>query len=274
MQTIINFLIRNKVFLFYILLLFIAMVFTVQSHSYHKSKFINSANFLSGGLYNSVNNFSNYLNLKEQNTLLQEENNYLKSIVFNKSRAQDSIYLDTTLTKQSKYNFIPARIIRNSYNLNNNVLLIDKGKNDSLKQDNGVISSKGILGIIDNTSSKYATVISILNSASRISCQLKSTNHFGSLSWNGKNHNIVQLTEIPKQALVKPGDTIITSGRSSIFPKGIPVGIVKDFTPDKTDNFINLNIVLFNDMTNLEHVYVIKNKDIDAINTLLNKDYE
>ncbi|HAI16674.1 MAG TPA: rod shape-determining protein MreC, partial [Xanthomarina gelatinilytica] len=74
MQQIINFIIRNKSFLLYLLLFSIAMVFTIQSHSYHKSKFINSANFLSGGIYNSVNNVSEYMHLRKQNELLQQEN--------------------------------------------------------------------------------------------------------------------------------------------------------------------------------------------------------
>ena len=69
-----------------------------------------------------------------------------------------------------------AQVIKNSYSQNNNVLTINKGTNDSIKLDLGVITSKGILGIIDNTSSNYATVLSILNTTSRISAQLKKTN--------------------------------------------------------------------------------------------------
>ena len=56
MQQIINFIIRNKTFLLFLLLFSVSIVFTIQSHSYHKSKFINSANFLTGGIYNSINN--------------------------------------------------------------------------------------------------------------------------------------------------------------------------------------------------------------------------
>lgn len=274
MQTIVNFLIRNKVFLFYILLFFVSFIFTIQSHSYHKSRFINSANFLSGGLYSSANNITSYFGLKDQNKLLQEENNYLKTILFNKKTVIDSAYVDSISLLNNQYRFIPAQVVKNSYNLNNNILLINKGKKHGLKQDFGVITSKGILGIVDNINSNYATVISILNTASKISCQLKKTNHFGSLSWNGKSPQIVQLTEIPKQAQIQPGDTVITSGRSTIFPKGVPVGVVKDYTPDKTDNYFNLNIILFNDMTNLEYVYVVENKDADFINKLMNPENE
>ena len=96
MQQIINFILRNKNFLFYLLLFSIAFVFTIQSHSYQKSKFINSANFLSGGIYNSLNNFSEYIHLRAQNELLQEENNHLRSILYNQTDTLQKTFTDTT----------------------------------------------------------------------------------------------------------------------------------------------------------------------------------
>ncbi len=273
MQQIINFIIRNKTFLLFLLLFSISIVFTIQSHSYHKSKFINSANFLTGGIYNSVNNISDYFNLKSQNKLLAEENNRLKSILFNTESKTDSTYIDST-TFNTSYKFTTANIIRNSYNATDNILLINKGKKDSIKQDFGVISSKGLIGIIDETSKNYATVISILNTTSNISAQLKKTNHYGSLTWNGNSPEFAQLIDIEKIAPVKVGDTIVTSGKSSIFPKGVQIGTVHDFKLDVAENYYELNIKLFNDMTNIEHVYIIENNDISEITNLLNGEDE
>lgn len=269
MQQIINFIIRNKTFLLFLLLFSISILFTIQSHSYHKSKFINSANFLTGGIYNSLNNISDYFNLKSQNELLAEENKKLKSLLYNTKNNKDSTYIDS-ISFNNNYKLITGNILKNNYSQTNNILLIDKGKKDSIKQDFGVITSKGILGIIDETSSNYATVVSILNTTSKISVQLKKTNHFGSLVWNGKSPNIIQLIDVEKIAPVIEGDTIITSGRSSIFPKGIPVGTIKDFKLDAAENYYEINVALFNDMTNIEHVYIIENLDTDEITNLLN----
>lgn len=269
MQQIINFIIRNKNFLLSLLLFSISMVFTIQTHSYHKSKFFNSANFLTGGIYNSINNFTGYLNLKSQNQVLAEENSRLKMLLFNSENKKDSTYLDT-VTYSGTYKFTIANVIRNTYSGANNVLLLNKGKNDGLKQDLGVISSKGIVGIIDGTSKRYATVISVLNTVNKISAQLKKTNHFGTLYWDAKSPYYIQLIDIPKIAPIVKGDTIITSGRSSIFPKGIPIGIIDNFKLDAAENYYEINIKLFNDMTNLEHVYTIENIDADEIDNLLN----
>ncbi|EGV43519.1 rod shape-determining protein MreC [Bizionia argentinensis JUB59] len=274
MQQIIQFFIRNKTNLLYLLLLFIAVIFTIQSHSYHKSKFINSANFITGGVYNSANNVSIYFNLESQNILLQEENARLNSIYHTPNDTIDNSFINDTVYSGVKYKFTPAQVIKNSYSAKNNVLLINRGKRDSMKQDFGVVTPKGILGIVDQTSTKFATVLSILNTNIKISAQLKNSNHFGSLMWNTKSPQIVQLNEISKIAPVKKGDTIVTSGRSVIFPKGIPIGVIKDYRLDSAENFYTIDVKLFNDMTNIEYVYIIENIDKDEINSLLKPNNE
>ena len=270
MQQIINFIIRNKTFLLFLLLFSVSILFTIQSHSYHKSKFINSANFFTGGIYNSINNISEYFSLKSQNKLLTEENKRLRNLLFNSRISDDSSEIDS-LPFDGRYKFLTGSIIKNSYHLSNNILTLNRGTNDSIKQDYGVVTSKGILGIIDKTSKNYSTVISILNATSKISAQLKNTNHFGTLLWGGRNPKFTQLIDIPKIAPVKIGDTIITSGRSSIFPKGILIGTIENFELDEAENYYEINIKLFNDMTNIEHVYIIQNNDAHEIKDLLLK---
>ena len=269
MQQIINFLIRNKSFLLFLLLFCLSLFFTIQSHTYHKSKFINSANFLTGGVYESVNNINQYFNLKEENQKLLEENNRLKSILFNeKNELKENFSLDSSLANQFK--LTAAQVYKNSYSATNNYLTINKGKRDSIEEDFGVITSKGIVGIIDNTSKKYARVLSVLNSNSRVNAQLKNSDHFGTLRWNGVSPQIVQLVDIPKQAPIKVGDSVITGGLSTIFPKGIPIGSVTSFALDQTENYYNVEVALFNDMTSIGHVYVIRNRDAAEISKLNN----
>jgi rod shape-determining protein MreC len=200
--------------------------------------------------------------------LLAKENERLNQLLHN-SNLNDSSSLNLPIDRNANYKFSNANIIRNSYTNSNNFLLINKGLNDSIKEDFGVISSLGVIGIVDHVSKNYATVISILNSKSRISAKLKKTNHFGSLTWNGKSPNLIQLTDVEKIAPVAVGDTIVTSGRSSIFPKDIPVGVIVNSALDATENFHEIDIKLFNDMTNLEHVYIIENTNREEIKTLL-----
>lgn len=270
MQQIINFIIRNKNFLLFLLLFIISLFLTIQSHSYHKSKFIGSANFVTGGLYNSVNNISKYFNLNKKNEILIQENYRLRNILFNSSNSQsDSLTIDSDSLSKS-FRFIPASLIKNSYSSTNNSLLIDRGEKDGIKEDFGVVTSKGLIGIIDKTSNNYSRVVSILSTKSRINAQLKKTEHFGTLEWDGNSPELVQLMDVPKIAPVQVGDTIITGGRSTIFPKGILIGTVTSFKLDIAEDFYEINIKLFNDMTNIGHVYIIENLKIQEILNLEN----
>ena len=113
-------------------------------------------------------------------------------------------------------------------------------------------------------------MLSILNTKSRINAQLRSSNHIGSLIWNAKSSSIVQLTDISKFAPVKQGDTIVTGGQSSIFPQGIPIGLVDSFVLDISGDAYTIDIKLFNDMTNLSHIYILENLDTEEIKQLEN----
>lgn len=267
MQQIINFVIRNKTFLLFLLLFVLSLALTIQSHSYHKSKFISSTNFLTGGIYNKASSIKAYFNLKKENEILVEENSRLKSLLYNYKILDENLTLiDSSFHENFK--FKTATVIKNSYSHTKNYLTIDKGSNEGIKQDLGVITSKGIVGIIDNTTKNYSRVISILNTKSRINAQLKNSNHIGSLIWNTKSPEYVQLIDISKFAPVKVGDTIITGGQSSIFPKGIPIGTIATFAIDVNGDMYTLNIKLFNDMTNIGHVFIITNSDTDEIKSL------
>jgi rod shape-determining protein MreC len=272
MQQIINFVIRNKTFLLFLLLFVISLGLTIQSHSYHKSKFINSANFLTGCVYESASGISNYFDLNEQNDILVDENNKLRSQILNSG---DSIVATNSIIDSVSYNgrykIQSAKIINNNYASSKNYLTINKGEKSGVREDFGVITSKGIVGIIDNTSNGYGRILSILNTKSRINAQLKSSNQIGSLKWDGKSGAAaVQLTDISKFASVKVGDTIMTGGQSTIFPKGILIGTIDSFVLDISGDTYTIQVKLFNDMTNLSHVYVIENLDSEEIKHLEN----
>lgn len=271
MQNIFQFLIRHKNTILFLLLFCLSLFFTIQSHSYHRSKFINSANAVTGGFYDWTSTIDGYFNLKTYNDRLLEENTRLRTRLTQLSaKKTDSAYLDTT-SFDKPYQFIPVRIIANRYSRKDNYILINRGKKDSIKEDMGLITSEGIIGVIEKASANYSRVISILNSNLLISAQFKKSDHYGTLNWKGGDPNIIQLTEVPRLANVKKGDTIMTDGRSFIFPKGVPVGIVHDFELDRDRNYYKVDVQLFNDMTNIGYGYVIKNNNGEELKSLEKK---
>ncbi|TXH53370.1 MAG: rod shape-determining protein MreC [Bacteroidia bacterium] len=264
MQQIFSFLFKNSYRILFLLLLFLSLGLTIQSHSYHKSKIISSANFFTGGIYQRINNVNEYFNLKSQNDELAKENARLKTILFN-LKDTTKLHFPDSILGVKKNQLIVSKVIHNSYNVHENFLTINTGSKSGIKTDMGVINSAGIIGIVDKVSPNYATVISILNIQSKINAKIKKSNHFGSLIWNGKNTGYVQLIDVPRLAGVRKGDTIVTGGQSHIFPENIGIGTIDKVYVDNETNYYTLDVKLFNDMTNLGYVYIIKSKDREEI---------
>jgi rod shape-determining protein MreC len=271
MQQIFNFIFKNSNRILFLLLLGISLALTIQSHSFHRSKIISSANFLSGGVYERVNNINEYLNLRSQNEALAIENAQLKSLLFNKKDTTQIQKLDS-LKGVKPTDIIVSKVIHNSYNVYENYLTLNSGALQGVKPDMGVVNSLGIVGIIDNTSAHYATVISILNKKSQINAKIKKSNHFGSLIWNGKSTGFVQLIDVPRLAAIHKGDTIVTGGQSVIFPENINIGTIDKVEIDDQTHYYTINVKLFNDMTNLGHVYIIKSKNREELINLEKKE--
>ena len=259
MQQIIYFFIKNSYRLLFLLLICISFLLTIKSHSYHRSEYINSANAFTGGIYEKINSGQEYLSLKEKNALLAAENARLKEILFNKKDTILDIkrigYRDATF-----YSVTKAKVIKNSYNVRENYLTINAGEKDSIKTNMGVVNDRGIVGIVEKTSKNYATLISVLNIKLRINAKIKHSDHFGSLTWDGKNVGYAQLIDVPRLASIKKGDSIVTGAESDIFPENIPIGKIDKVFIDKKTNYYTINVRLFNDMTALGYVYVIENK--------------
>lgn len=271
MQQIFSFILKNSNRILFLLLLGISLSLTIQSHSFHRSKIISSANFLSGGVYEKINSVEEYLHLREQNDELARENANLKSLLF---KTQDSAKIPNldSLKGVLPKDIIVSKVIRNSYNVHENFLTINSGSKQGVKPDMGVINSLGIVGIIDDVSANYATVISILNTQSQINAKIKNSDHFGTLNWDGKNTGFVQLIDVPRLASIRKGDTIVTGGQSVIFPENIGIGVIdKIYIPSDKNHYYRINVKLFNDMTNLGHVYIIKTENSEEIKKLENQ---
>lgn len=276
MQQLIYFIQKYRYFLFFLLLELIAFQLIINNLSFHNSKFINSASTITGGFYNKTNSISDYFQLDTENKELLNENLILRNKLEKLSQNIDTIGVTKIFEKtklRQRYLYFKGRIEKNQFRNNYNFLTINLGSKDSVRKEMGVINSKGILGITENVLHNYSRVRSILNKNSKINAKLKNSNYFGTLTWDGFDYNITQLLDIPRQAVLKVGDTIITGGMSSIFPEGIPIG--------RVDNIVNgasikriINIQLFNDMSSLKNIYVVKDFDKQQLMNLKKTDNE
>src|SRR5690606_41772719 len=106
MQQIIYFISKNSTKLLFLLLLVVSLYLTMQTHSYHNSKILHSANVVSGTIYEKTNSVTAYLHLKDENIRLAEENAKMKQILYNSELIVDSTFAvnpELRLTQDLQY---------------------------------------------------------------------------------------------------------------------------------------------------------------------------
>jgi len=229
------------------------------------STFRQTTDYFSGKLHNATLYFSlksENERLSKENSELIEENLKYASVITNHEMSSD------TVKHIGHYLMIPASVIQCTTDEPNNFLILDKGSEDGIIEDMGVMTRSGIVGYIVGTSSHYSKVSSFLSIGSKYSAVLAKSGTFGTFSWTGRFHDEAILSEIPVHTQVDVGDTVVSSGFSSLFPPGIPLGIVD--SKDLTDGInYSLSISLFLNFKALKYVYVAKYSDMEEIDSLL-----
>lgn len=268
MRNLIAFIVKNSSWFLFILLEIVCFYLIFQYNSYQRSVFFNSSNEISGRIYTISGNIMSYFGLREVNQDLLEKNAYLQNKVLalenyvhsvnTNSLKTDAILKDSI--EQDPYNFIIARVIGNSVSQVQNYIRINKGSNSGIKQDMGVISQQGIVGIVVATTPNFSLIQPIINPKTILNCKIKGSNAPGSLVWDSQDYRYADLEDFPRHEKFQKGDTIITSGNSQIFPEGIMVGIVEGFEKQKDDNLLILKVKLSTDFATLKDVLIIENK--------------
>lgn len=209
-----------------------------------------------------------YFSLAGQNEELALENHRLREIIREYEDAAKATDISLqSVTRDDGFVYTPAQIIKSGTNSQHNYLILDKGSEDGIVQNSGIISSKGVIGIVDAVSRHYSYAISFLNTEVNISSRLGGTGAVGPLAWDGKNTDGAILKEIPLQYRYSPGDTVYTSGYSVIFPPDIPLGTAGDASIiNGATNEITVN--LFQDYTALKFVTIVRNTRAAEIEAL------
>lgn len=258
MRNLFLFIEKYRTLLLFFFLEAICLYFIIRTHNFHRSKFLNSANFVTGNVYKTFSNTIEYFYLKEVNDSLMEENAQLYSRLPQSMRRESG---DTTeiCDHENKqiYQYIPAKVINNTTSKINNYLTLDIGTEEGVRPNMGVIGPNGIVGIVTNVSQHFSSVMSVLHKDCRVSSKIKRTNYSGTVSWDGYDIHLAELNGIPEHVSVEKGDTVSTSGFSSIFPSEIPIGEVADYQIPSGSNFYNINIELYTQFRQLKYVYVV-----------------
>lgn len=245
----------------FIVLEILCIYLIINYNQTQKGIFVNSSKVISSGLYKRTNSFSEYLQLSTKNDKLAEENSKLLEELINLRNAKE--LPPGAVDSVKRFELISAAVINNSIIQKNNKLTLNKGRAQGLQKGMGIINEKGLVGIVSDISQNYATGISLLNLQTNISVRIKRTQEIGELKWEGRSVQKMTMNSVPSHSLVDRGDSIVTSGYSTIFPADLFIGIVEEVKDDVRSGFKSLTVDLNNDITSLDYVYLIKNLEAE-----------
>jgi rod shape-determining protein MreC len=260
MHNLLKFIHRYHFFFLFLILETAAFTLTVTNQQYQQSLFLHSANKLTAGFYNTVGSVKSYLYLKEQNRQLMEEYADLLGQQDESFLERDTLVFESgDAMQQARYSYIQAEVINNSVIRRNNYITLNKGRLHGVAPDMGVITPDGVAGIVVNVSENFSVAMSFLHNDMLVSTVIKKNNHLGTLSWEGVNYRKAIMTYIPPHVELSKGDSIVTSGYSTVFPENIFIGTIQDWEIRRGENFYTAEIDLALDFNRLSYVYIIRN---------------
>ncbi len=273
MRNIILFLKKYFTFFLFLFLEGVCISFLVKYNDSYAAAYSNVFNEYVGRLQRRYNDVEYFFNLKSTNKALVDENTRLRNALSASIYAMDSLNTDSTRVLRDsllrdtsgariyqQFSYLPAKVVNNSLSLENNYITLQKGTSDGIAVDMAVTSPEGVVGKVVSVSSNFSIVMGLLNHNSRISAMLLNNKTTGTITWDGKSPDVIELKEIPRIIPVKKGDTIVTSNISPNFPTGLIIGTVSAVKKDPTSSFHKLEVKPGVSFRSLQYAYIIKNQ--------------
>ncbi len=233
----------------------------VQNNKFQRASFVNSSNQISASVLSTSENIQQYFYLKSENERLAKENAELHSHdLLSFSKIVNGEYLVNDTVYKQKYTYTNAKVVNNSTNRRNNYLTLNKGSKQGITNTMGVITSDGVVGIVENVSENFCTVKSLLHSNTIINSKLKKDGSFGPLNWDGTDYEFATLNDIPTHVRLFKGDTVVTSQYTKFFPENILIGTVESYYRESTKPFYTVKVKLSTDFKKVSFVYIVDNK--------------
>lgn len=277
MRNIFLFIRRYFNFLFLLVLQVFCIYLIVHYNTYHNAVASGVMNEITGSVNTQYNKVDYYFQLKKSNEQLARDNERLRNLLKEDFESPDTsvkIVADSipydTLGHTRKWEYRMAKVVSSSISAPNNFVVLSRGTGQQLKKDMGVVdTNNGVVGIITDVTENFAVVMSLLHKDSKMSAKLKRGGEAGQVTWDGKQPNILLLSDIRKSAKVAKGDTVYTSGFTATYPYGLMLGTVTEVIPDKGTNNFLIKIKSAANFYNLQFVYALENYQKDEINRLL-----
>ena len=263
MKELLFLLLRLRAFLLFIFLEIICLFLVIRYNNSQRQIFLSSSNALSGFFYEKTNDLKSFFDLREENESIARRNAILLQQIYRGYTRSGFLEGDIV---DSLYILRAARVINNDILGVRNSITLDAGEKQGVQPRMGVITEEGIVGFIANTSNQYSKAISILHVDTKISAKLKSTGVIGTIQWTPGDYRVANLITIAKHHTdIAIGDTIITSGYSTMFPADHMIGTISKIDLKSGENYYDIEVLLAADLSKLDLVYIVEHRLKDEI---------
>lgn len=209
--------------------------------------------------------------IKEIRTL-RERNAYLENRVI---ELQNQVYHLTEYQRENEYlrealdfknttahQLLAAEVIGRSPTDWLSSLIINKGRQHGVEPGMAVISREGVVGIIEDVTRFTSRVLLAIDPRSAIGGTVLESGGPVLVEGDAVNVGFLVLTPLDRDTTVEPGDVILTSGLSRLFPKRIPIGEVVSVEPANYNLSFTAQVRPFVDFSRLSLVFVVLQEEI------------
>lgn len=273
MRNLINFFFRYNSWLLFVLLVGVSLALLFNFNDFHQSVYLSSANSVSASIHGMRTEFTGYIGLREENRKLEATNARLQAKVMELERTLQvtrELVPDTSsfIPQPERFSFIVGSVLNSGTARASNYITINKGTDQGVSPGMGVINSSGMVGIINVCGRNTSRAISVLNTGQHFSVKVEGTNYVGTLSWFQGDPSVAYVEDIPRHARVSKGAMVVTSGYSTTFPEGIPVGRIVSRVKGRSSNYFTLKIKLIPDFKHIQTVWIINDVYKAELDTL------
>lgn len=255
MENLLKFIGKHSNFLIFLILEVVAFLLIGRYNTYPQSKFLSSSNAFLAWQDEQISFVKDYFSLRSVNEQLVAENARLRASL----GRGDSVNGQLSDSLQ-QITYIPAKVIRFITGGDRNYLTINKGTADGVAEGMGVRNQEGAVGIVCTTNEHYSVVLPIIHVEANLSCRFLKNDYLATLYWSGRNPDYAFLQDVAAHIPVCVSDTIVTSGLTSAFPEGVPVGQVEETSLLPGDSYYTVRVKLYTDFRKIKYVEVIDNK--------------
>ena len=215
--------------------------------------------------------FNGLLQAKDDNKELKKQVDALRQeIILTQSALRENTQLKQLLTYLEgptfprDYRPVAARVIARAPSQFTQQIVVSAGKKDGIAKHNAVVTGDGLVGEVTKVANNVSQVTLLTDPSSAVSALDIHSNADGILQLDQSGSTMI-LDRVTKDQVVERGDVITTSGfrsgdLSSLYPRGIPLGVVTSVSQTDTDIYKKIQVDLYADLPNLEAVIILTPK--------------